>query len=327
MSFTTIRNRLHLYDEVTWGTKPASPTLIHVPHTTYSVSRTVTTRSAAMQTGLRQEKHSTAWRAQTAGQLSLPLYGWHPTGLTQSLAQWLVAWGLADTGGTVHEAIDLPSKGAEYAEGPDIANKNHHGLRVNTATLTGNGDAGTIELGLDLIGKSETSFATAAAIPIDMQELTEFSLIDSIFQIDNGAGGSLTTLPIKGFQLQVQNNLLVDYLQSVDPSLIVAGSRVTTFSIDFPKDNDTWDEIKRTVTDSADQPSWVAQLILKGLHKGTGTAATNWTQLTFDLPRLVYTGHTDNRGRGEIARLPLTFAALKPDSASNDVQLSVADVA
>lgn len=326
MPFSNIKNGLHLYDESAWGTTPGTPTYVHVPHTGYGVQLRNERRTPAMYTGLRQQKGGRTFRGMPSGQLALPLFAWRPTGLTVSLAQWLLDWGFADAGGTLHETLTLPSKGAEYSEGPNIANKRHTGLRVGTTTLSG-GDGGPVAVTLDLMGKDEVGGFTAQAIPADQEELTEFEFTDATFQIDNGAGGALVTLPIESFQLTVANNLVSQYVGSRRPTLIVPGARVTTFQVTPKKDDDTWDGRRRTITNAGAEPSYVAKLTLMGLHKGTGTALTNWTRVVIDLPMLKYVSHDDQRGRDEVPGLPLQFEAKKPDSLLNDVAVTWTDIA
>lgn len=321
MAFHNIKNHLFMYDETTWGERPATPTFIQVPHYTYGVQFRGDRRNAATQTGLRQRKHGQTYRGMPSGQLTVPLYAWRPDGLSISLAQWLMNWGLADPGGTVHETVTLPSKGADYAEGPDVANKTHSGLRVNSTTLSGNGDAGTLELTLDLMGKDEDALATAQALPVNMYELTEFEYTDTTFSLDG------TPIPVGSFQLTVANTLRVDYVGATRPTLIVAGPRVSTFQCTFHKEDDAWDVHRRLVASDNEEEGFEMELVMKGLHKGTGTAATEWSQCTLTLPMLKYITHEDQRTRDDIARLPLQFEAMKPDTLENDVNVTWADVA
>src|ERR1044072_5584460 len=118
-----IKNRLHLYEGSVWGTKPGSPTYIHVPYLDYGVMQRNDRRNAAAYTGLRQRKHGETFRGMVSGPLQLPLYGWHPAGLTTSRAQCIMDWGFADSGGTLQKTRTLRSRGTELTEGPNVSNK------------------------------------------------------------------------------------------------------------------------------------------------------------------------------------------------------------
>lgn len=322
-----VKNRLFLVSESAWGTFPGSPAYVYLPHRAggYGVRYRGQRRRANPQTGLKQQKHGRTFRGNVSGPLNTGLYGWTPSGLGMSLAKYLLDWAIADPSGTIHEAVDLPSKSALYMEGPDVANKLHTGLRVNQATLVGNGDAGTIDLNLDLIGVGETNPGAGQAIPTDMNELVEFEFPDVVFRLDTGGG--LTTYDIDSFQLQIGYGLQADYVGSRALTMLGSTTRDTMLQVQFPAQSDFWDAYRRTIVNASAETAFAAELVLKGLHMGTGGVGTNWAVCTLSLPLLKYVDHDDNRGRDEYKRLPLQFEVPKIDGASNDVNAAWSEAA
>ncbi|MEM1061299.1 MAG: phage tail tube protein [Planctomycetota bacterium] len=334
--FTNVNNAVHVYAETEWGVTPASPVYVPLPHDSYDVTMNVESRMFGGNAGLRQRRHKKGFRGMPQGNLALPLYGWQTAGLGKSVAEYLLDFGFADAAGSVHESIDLPSLGAEYTEGPDVANKRHSGLRVNTCTVSGTDSAGRIDIALDLMGRNETGegdatpdVATSQPIPADQYELTEFDYTDVVFELSTDDDpANYAVLPTEAFNLQVANNLLTKYVGSTRPTLLKADERATTFSVTTTKKDDVWDAYRRNVFATAETDQrFAVRLTLKGLHKGTGAADTQYTQCVITLPSLAYNGHADDRSRGTIAMLPLTFDVLKPDTAANDVNVVWSDVA
>lgn len=306
-----VKDYAFLYTESTWGTKPGSPTYVYCPVDSYGVRFRPQRRNSQPFTGLRQRKHGINYRGMPSGQMVAPLYGYQPPTIGVSLAQYLVDWGFGDD-----TAVALSSKGAEWAEGPNTANKRHHGLCVNQATLAGDEDSGRIVLTLDLMGVDEDGqdvVTSAQAIPSNMNRLVDFEFQDLAFQLDDGAGGSLATKGIRSFQWSVNNNLKYDYNGGRRPSVRAAGDRVEQFQCQFIKNSDVYDTFRRTSGDTR----FVASLVLKGLHNGTGTALTNYTVLTINFNSLGFIDFEDNRDRNDFARVPIQFDVLKPDTSSN----------
>ncbi|MBS0206638.1 MAG: hypothetical protein JSS49_27490 [Planctomycetes bacterium] len=286
-----------LIDESTWATMPGTPTRIHVPVTSCGVKFTPKRRNSQQRVGLFQRKYGRNVSGHPAGSLVTPLYGWHPTGLTTSLAQWLMEWGYLD-----QEATFPRSKILEWAEGPDTANSRHLGLRVNSATLAGSADNG-ISLTLDLIGESTANFATADTLPDNRNKLVEFLFEDLTFTLDSNV------TPIGSFQWQVQRGLQPQYWDSRSPQSLPKSQWVETFSVTPPKQGHAWEDAVRAL----DMYEVAASLVLKGLHNGTGTGGTDWTVLTLTLPRLSLIDAAEAEQNG-IYNEPLTFDVLKPDT-------------
>jgi hypothetical protein len=306
---------LFLADEATWGVEPASPDYVPLPVTEYNVRFRPQNRQSNPYTGLYQRKHSKNFRGMPSGQLNTPLYGWKLTPPGVSLAEYLLTWAFGN-----HESTELPSKLAEWAEGPNVANKRHLGLRVNSATLQGNDDSGVIELSLDLMGQSEQGnnvMTTAQTLPTDRHKLVDMEFADTTFQL---AG---VTVQAKSFSMQVQHGLKAEYLNSFTPTLLVKSQRVVTLSMVLVKNSDTYDAFRRAATAT----EFTGQIAIKGLHNGTGGVGTNWTVGTLTLPRLALLDVDDQGGKEDISTQTLNMVVLKPDTASNDLSIAWTEAA
>lgn len=314
---------LTMYDESTWGVRPASPTYFHIPVTDYNVKFTPVNRQANPYIGEYQRMHNQNYKGMPSGTMVLPLYGFHLPSMGKSIAQYILDWAFGD-----YELIALTSKGAEWAEGPNVANKRHHGLRVNSATLSGSEDTGFIGVSLELQGQSEDGediLVTAQTLPANRFKLVDFEYCGSAANADTtfflGADGTEPIYP-KSFQIQIQNGLKAEYLNSFNPSLLPKTQRVVTMQVVLPKNSDTYDAFRRL----PNATELVGQFLLKGLHMGTGTNGTNWSQAQIDMPRCSYVNHTDQGGIADLAFQPLDFVLLKPQTSSNDITFTWTDV-
>lgn len=304
------KNYLVLASEDVWGTNPydgsgsgsAGQGYIHLPCDTYDVRFRAENRQATPYIGLLQRKHSNNYRGMPSGSLACSIYGYHDTEIGISLAQYLMNWAFEN-----HESTELPSKTAQWAEGPNVANKQHGGLRVNSATLSGSDDGGIVGLSLDLMGKSEATFTTAKTLPNDREKLSEFEFADVTCSI----GGSAVN--IKSFSLQIQRGLQAHYLNSYTPSILLATQRVLTLQLELIKNSDTYDAYRRATTST----ELVAQLVLKGLHNGT--AADSYTKVTLDFPRCHLIDVDQNQQLSGLTTQPVNLICLKPDTSSNDM--------
>lgn len=286
-----------LIDESTWATMPGSPVRVHVPVTSCGVKFTPKRRNSQQRVGLFQRKYGRNLSGHPTGSIVTPLYGWIPTGLTTSLAQWLLEWGALD------QEVTFPrSKILEWAEGPNTANSRHLGLRVNSMTLAGSADNG-ISLTLDLMGQSTINFATADALPDDRNKLVEFLFEDAALTLNSVA------TPFSAFQWQIQRGLQPQYFDSRTPQALPKTQWIETFSVTPPKQGHAWEDLVRDL----DMQEVPAQLVLKGLHNGTGGTG-DFTVLTLDLPRLSLINADEQESNG-IYNEPLTFDVLKPDTA------------
>lgn len=317
------KSYLALISETAWGTKPGSPTRVFVPVEDYGVQFQHAQRQAKPYLGLFERKHSHRRQGMPQGSIATSLFGHVDSGAAVSLAEYLLDWAMVDESGTIHEAITLPSKTAEWAEGPDVSNVEHNGLRVNQATLAGSESGGVITLNLDVMGKTDAALATATDIPASHENLFEMEFADCVFKLDDGAGGSLAALSIVSFQLQVQHNLVVKYNNSNSPSLILKTDRLATFQVTLDKDSDDYDVFRRNLAAEVD---FVGKLIVQGMNNDTtGTPGNVWTIGTLDLPKLRYLTHQDQRNRDNLFEQPLQFICLKDDSSSLDMEIAWTD--
>lgn len=284
---------------------------VHVPVSSYTVRQRPQRRSANVYIGLKQRKHGTMFRGMPSGQIALPFYGFKPAGLGVSLAEWLMDWAFES-----HELVDLPSKSAVWAEGPNVANKRHLGLRVNTATLAGDANSGLVNFTFDVMGRTEegnTAVGTAMQLPDDREKLLDANFSDCTFAL----GGS--AIELSAFSLQVQYGLIAHFNNVRQPSLLVSPTRQVLVNMTIPpKNSDTWDTVRRVLNTGSE---YVGQIVVQGLHNGTGPSG-NYTICTIDLPRLQYIDHEDQMAFEQLTLQPLQFEALKPDASSNDLTIS-----
>lgn len=303
-----VKSYLVIGAESTWGTVPGSPTYIHLPVDSYGVAMQRDRRNATPFLGIRSRKHGKSFRGMPSGQLSCPFYGFEPSGSSTSLAQTLIDWALNLAS---PNATELPSYFAEWAEGPDVANVQHAGLRVNNLTIAGDAGSGRVMLNLDLMGKTEAALATAQTLPDDRELCVEAEFSDCTFSY----GGSAISL--ESFQLSIANNLAPKYLNGTSPALLLASQRVITWSITPIKNSDTFAALNRAFAESES----TGQIVIKGLHNGTGASGT-YNQVTIAINRTSFVQADDQRGFGEVAMEPRTFDCLKPDSSSNELTLT-----
>ncbi|MFH5805439.1 phage tail tube protein [Alienimonas sp. DA493] len=329
-------SHLALYSEASseWGNVPSpdagevgGPVLVPVPFDQYEVRLTPENRVGDSMVGLLQDTYSRNWRSSLSGSLTAPLLGYHPTGLTVSLAQYLLAWGLATPAGDLAEAADLPSKGAIFDVGAssELA-KRHVGLKPSSVSLNGT-EADGISVSIELLGKDEVDGPASPEPPADDVGdvlLTRFEYADVTFKL-GPKGGTLATVCTEQFGLSASLNPVTAYCGGRRLSVIKPGRRQTQLSVTLLEDDEQaliWDDIRRSA-DAAGQSEYAAEIVASATHNGSGASGTS-TRLTFTLPRLVYTGHSENRGRGELQKAPLTFNVLKPADTRHAVNLAAA---
>lgn len=291
---------LQLAVETSWATLPGSPTWVDVPVDDYTVAFKPKNMVNQARVGLFQRKYANNVSGHPSGNLVSSLYGWHPSGLTTSLAQALMEWGFLD-----HEAKFARSKSARWVYTTHEDDKQFAGLRVNQATLAGS-DSG-VKLTLELIGKSETILSgQTMQPPNDRNKNVEFLFEDCTFTLDSVA------MPISSFQWTVQRGLDVIYQNSATPTSCPKTSWNETFSVTPLKGDASFDALR----DSLGMHEMAGELVLKGLHNGTGTGGTDFTILTVDFARLSLINSDESGGVGAIQN-PLTFNVLKPDTSAN----------
>lgn len=303
---------LMLASEDIWGSNPmgasgsgsnasgSAQDYMFCPVSEYSVRFRPENRQSANFLGLMQQKHSTNYRGRPSGNLVAPFIGWAPDNSSISLAEKLMQWGFAS-----HEDTTPPSMSAAWAQGPNVANLLHNGLRVNSASLSGSADSGEVSISLSLDGKTEAALATMPALPVDMEKMIDARFADVTLTL----GGS--TVQIKDFNWTVQSPLIVEYLNAFVPQQILKARHIETFSCTLLKNSATYDAYRRLTTDT----ELAATLVVKALHNGT--LSDSYAQVSISLPRLHLLDADDQFSLADLTRQPLSFVALKPDSSSN----------
>jgi len=298
---------LFMEDESEWGQDPgrsgsaAAGTQYFVPVLSYGVQATPLVRAAQRKVGLHQNKFMSIYGADVAGPISMHLHGYKPSGVSITLAEKMLTWAFGD-----FESKAPASKSAEWADGPDVANVRHTGLRVNTATLVGNADSGDLILNLDCIGKEEFELTTAQTLPTDMEKGVDMQMVDCTFTVDS------ETLYVQSFQQQLTRTLQPLRLSGSHwISGLPSGPREETLSLTFPLESRKWLD-KRRLSSTTEI---TATITMQGLHNGTGSTG-NYTKLTRVFNRLSF---VSQQRQGDFATImqPLTFRVLKPDSSSN----------
>ena len=303
---------LFLADEVTYGVVPGSPSYNFIPVDSYALKLVPEQRVPMPFTGLTEEMDKMIIRSSTSGQITFPLQGWHLTPLTTSIAQYLMAWGFAD----LEVVCNLASKLAEWAEGPNVENKQSTGLVVNGATLTGSEDnGGKISLALDLRGVAENPLVTAQVVPAGFVRANEMIFQDCSFKIGPNSG-ALVAVPWKGFTWQQQRSLTPAFNGLAAPQFYRPGKPVNNFSFNIEKADGTWDAIRRSTTKN----EYYGRLTLKAPHNGTGTVATNYAQCVINFPKLSFVETQDNYVRSGPLQQTIQFAIQKPQSLASSTQ-------
>lgn len=297
-----VDNYVNIYSEATWGTRPGSPTVLNLPVTGY----TVTSQRNSRQTQAHYGQFGAVWthhvNGMPTGQLTGELCGVEPASSSTSLADTIVAWAFGS-----ETSKFLPSYGIEAIEG-GIADHQHNGMRINTFTLTG-AESQSVNYTLDLMGKSESDLGgTATAMTIDMKGFPAFEFSDASLTI----GG--TAIDMKSFQLQRSNNLKVHYAGSTNPSVLVRGSRLTSFQCVVFKQDATWDTIRRAFTET----DVAIVLTIKGRHAGTGASGT-FRKLVFTMPACRYLVPADAHAFDDLTTVTLPFQCLLNPSGGAEI--------
>lgn len=310
-------NYLSAISEVTWGTLPDTPTYIHLPCLSYGVKMGAEMRQSPTFVGNLQEKHNQVFRGMPAGSISMPLFGWFPANASMSQMQYMLAW----AHNNALETMARPSKSCFWAEGPNVANKIHTGLRVGSFTISGSAGS-PVTLSLDLMGYDEIGMDdatdradTAPTLPTDRKKLSEVLFEDCSLSL----AGSATQM--KAFSLKTTFNLVTEYNNSHRPSLILAKKVTTDFACTILKNADTWDAYNR----GTDNTEIAGSLVLKGLHRGDG-ATGNFTLATLTFNRLSLVSPATEGGQ-DVQYHNLSFKALKPDSSSASYSYAMSESA
>lgn len=305
----------HFVDESTWGVLPGTPTYYFVPLISNGVRLRQEHRRSQAYAGLRQAVNKQLVFAMVSGQITLGLHGWQTSSV--SLMQKFLDWGFED-----QEDTCPPSKQMEWAEGPNVANFRCGGLRVNTANLTGSADSNDLILSLDLMGKTETAVATAQTRPNDTKKLVGALFRDITFEVDLAGGTDYTEVGIRGFTWNASANLAAVRENSSGPVDISAnGDFAETFQFVLNKANDTYDDIRRDLTEATEIS---ARLTLRALHLGTGGVGTEFSKAVITFPRLSFSDNERGGDRGFLSDT-INLDVLKPMTSSNGHTIAYSD--
>ncbi len=315
-------NYLMLASEDVWGSNPvgaagsgsnasgSAQDYWFCPVKEYSVRFRPENRQSQNFIGLMTQKHSTNFRGRPSGGLTAPFIGWKAGNLTTSLAQQLMEWGFAN-----HTNQTPPSKTGVWAVGPNVSNLLHNGLRVNSASLIGSADSGEVDIQLGLDGKTEALMATAPTLPVDMEKMIDARFADVTLSL----GG--TQVQIKDFNWTVQSTLIVEYLNSFNPSFILKARHVETFSCTLLKNSSTYDAYRRAASDT----EIAGVLVVKALHNGT--LSDTYAQVSISLPRMHLLDADDQISMTDLTRQPINFVVLKPDTSAQPSAMTWSTVA
>lgn len=292
------KSYLFIAPETVWGVADDPPVYIPLPVDSYGAIFTRTGRNSRPALGIVDEVHNAMFNGALAGQVVLPWYGFEPSGSSTPLAKTITDWAFSNL------VDEMPSYQCEWAEGPDVANVLHSGMRVNQVTLAGDAASNRIMWTLDLMGQNETALATAQALPDDRNKAVEAKYSEITFTL----GGS----PIKlaSFSVQQQNSLSAHFNNGDTCDYLTGGDRARLLQFTPVQTGDTWGANNRQF----DEVETSATIVIKGRHNGTGASGVFW-QHTISMGRIAFINSEEQRGR-ELKKQPLNFRILKPQSST-----------
>lgn len=297
--------------ETAWGEVPGSPVYVPVPFSEYNVKINRGRRNNTGHFGEYGTKHGTTFNATVSGGLKIPLYSYHPTalGTSKSLGQYLLEWAFGDI-----DARYLRSRLVEWAQGPNIANKLHVGLRINQFTLSGTDEAGFIDLAGDVMGHNELPVATAQ-VAVNNHHGLHSVPFSSVVLTASGV-----PLPISSLSLQRQHGLKGRFRGAIRTQLLAKTTRKTVLSIVLDKTSDDYDDAARLVNEP--ELELDVSLEMQGLNGGTGPGGTNYTKYVFDMPKCQFVQTDDSNGLEELMGQTLNFDVMEPDGADRDLTVT-----
>jgi len=299
-------NYLCMGNETDWGQLPDPATYFHIPVLNYTVVAIPQERTADPFVGFMGQAQRNTPMYHVAGRLTAPLYGWKPTNLSTSIMQFLIDWGFGN-----QQTLATPSKFAEWAEGPNVANKRHLGLRVDQATIMGSADLKTFVIDLALQGQSEVGSFSAQTLPTNRNKLVEPQFPAGVFTL-NGS-----TIKLKSIQLTVARKLQVEWLNSTTPYLILATNYLMGFKAVPAKNADTYDAYRRNIGST----EYTGVLEITANHNGTGSVDTTNTVATITMNRLGWRGTGEVGQKNQIAFQEIDHIGLKPDTSDQDLTI------
>ncbi len=126
---------------------------------------------------------------------------------------------------------------------------------------------------------------------------------------------------MRSLRLRVENNLHRYHVSSTNPSVLVAGPRDVALQFSVLKKNAVFDELRR----SAEPQTRSCRLVLLGRHLGTAPTG-EYTKIEIHLDRLGFVRAADKTPINDLVTQEASWIALKPDSSSNDLDITFATV-
>lgn len=293
---------LHFAGETTWGTIDASPVYVYMPYTSCTLAAVPKAVQAELYTGLRQRKHNRIVNYMVQGQITAPLFGYHIS--SKSIAERLIEDAISAPAG-----LFLDSSTIEVFEG-DVDNKRWLGCRINQLTLSGTGEGGTIDVTLDIIGKSETGGITEQVLSATSPQPVEFLMADATFLYAGAA------IELEAFTITINNQLQPKFMGASTIHLLSNGVRLVNYTFKVVNNANTFSALRRATTVN----NATAQLILKGRHQGT--AAQTFTQITIDFDRVNFANAGDEVSLNALVSQNVDFIALKPDTTDSEIDFT-----
>lgn len=285
-----------LQSESAWGTVGSDPDR-YIPLASFGLKAEVETRNAKTHCGVLQPRHAEKVRRAIKGPIACPLYGYHAPTAAQSFAQYLIEWAFSSP-----EAAQRTSKSLHWVD--DVSASRFTGLRVDEATLTG--DANGITVSLGLVGKTELASALSTTLPNARGKLLEFLFPDVALVFDG------SPLPIESFAWSIRHGLSLKH-NGYTPSSLRATGGSQTLTIKPLKVGSMFVVLQRLQAMSIK----TATLTMTGNHGGTASNTSARCVLAFN--RLALVTNEDSPAIDSYNWEPLTFACLKPNSATVSV--------
>lgn len=285
-----------LQSESAWGTVGADVDR-YIPFSSFGLKAEVETRNAKTNCGILQPRFAEKVRRTIKGPITCPLSGYHAPSAAESFAQYLIAWAFSSP-----ETAQRASKSLHWID--DVSASRFTGLRVDEATLTG--DENGLMLSLGLVGKTELASVLATTLPDDRGKMLDFQFSDVSLVFDGAA------LPIESFEWSIRHGLKLKH-NGYTPSSLRSTGGSQTLTIKPLKTSAAWAVLQRVQA----MPIKTATLMMTGLHGGT--AADTSTRCVLAFNRLALIANEDSPTLDDYNWQPLTFACLKPNSATASV--------
>lgn len=305
---------LVLRKETTAGTYDSGGTDIYCPYSEYSVQAVAVSQQAELTLGVRQRRHSRRRNATLTGNLALPLMGQHVN--SKSLAQHLLEWAFS-----APSSPFLDSWTAQQ-NNPN-GDKRHLGLRVSSATISGDATSNTVSLSMALMGQEEQeqtcpALSATAAQPIDANFSDVKFWVSSESQGESASTAS-EEVKIRNFSITLNNNLKVYHENGYWPTVVGAGMRTVDLAFGVFNRSNFYDGLRRSSTET----TRVGHLQIPIPHLGSGASGTN-TVINIYFDRLVFANATDQSSLNELDQQSTQWPVLKPSTSEDEIEIAYA---